>query len=406
MFCHIAWFEIRFWLRSWLLWIFLLVIAVLVCGFVTSDKVTADLGLANVYRNAPFAVATYYGITAVFTLLMTAIFVNSAALRDSTHNTRQIIFSTPLRRRDFLLGRFVGAAIISIVPMLGVSVGILLARYMPWANAEWGPVSWTAHLKSILLFALPDTFLLIETLAQYSALMVLDKEYGHDMTRKLLEYDMDRYLSGRGHDRVQEHPLVTVEDRQYYIFYQKGAVAMYYLKEMIGEDAVNRALQKLIHDRAYARSPYPTSYALLDALREETPSNLQYLIKDLFEDITVFSNRTLQATAVKRPDGGYDVVVDVEARKFKDDRNGNEIEVPVDDWIDIGAFAKPASGKTFGDTLYRERMHITQRNSTFTFTTSQLPDKRGIDPFSLLINRIPNDNVTTVTLESGSRSAL
>jgi hypothetical protein len=35
-----------------------------------------------------------------------------------------------------------------------------------------------------------------------------------------------------------------------------------------------------------------------------------------------------------------------------------------------------------------------------------LPDKAGIDPFRLLIDRIPNDNVTTVTLESGSRSAL
>src|SRR5262249_27081450 len=159
MFWHIALFEIRFLLRSWLVWIFFFIIGVLICGFVTSDEVTAELGLANIYRNAPFAIATYYGITAVFTLLMTAIFVNSAALRDFTYNTRQIIFSTPLRRRDLLLGRFVGATIISIVPMLGVSLGILLARYIPWANAEWGPINWMAHLKGILLFALPDTFL-------------------------------------------------------------------------------------------------------------------------------------------------------------------------------------------------------------------------------------------------------
>ena len=43
--------------------------------------------------------------------------------------------------------------------MLGVSLGILLAKYMPWADRErWEAVSWTAHLKGILLFALPDTF--------------------------------------------------------------------------------------------------------------------------------------------------------------------------------------------------------------------------------------------------------
>jgi ABC-2 type transport system permease protein len=172
------------------------------------------------------------------------------------------------------------------------------------------------------------------------------------------------------------------------------------MKEMIGEDAVNRALRKVIHQYAYAPAPYPTSYALVDALRQETPPNLQYLIKDLFEDITLFSNRTLEATAVKRTDDNYDVTITVEARKFKADAKGTETEVPVDDWIDIGAFAKPGSGKKYGDTLYRERMHITQRNSTFTFTTPQLPEKAGIDPFALLIDRIPDDNVKNVTMES------
>ena len=242
--------------------------------------------------------------------------------------------------------------------------------------------------------------LLSESLAQYSSFMVMEKEYGRDMMRKFLLYEMDQYLRARGQELLKERPLLTVESQQGYIHYAKGGVVLYYMKEMIGEDAVNRALRKLIHQYAYAPPPYPTSYALVDALREETPPNLQYLIKDLFEDITLFSNRTLEATAMKRADGKYDVTIDVEARKFKADAKGNETEVPVDDWIDIGAFAKPESGKKYGDTLYRERMHITQRDSTFTFTTAQLPEKAGIDPFALLIDRIPDDNVKNVTLQS------
>jgi ABC-2 type transport system permease protein len=242
--------------------------------------------------------------------------------------------------------------------------------------------------------------LLTETLAQYSALMVMEKEFGRDLMRKFLMYEMDRYLRSRGEERQKERPLLTVETGQGYIHYRKGAVVLYYMKEMIGEEAVNRALRKLLHQYGYAPAPYPTSYALVDALREETPANLQYLIKDLFEDITLFSNRTLAATAVKRTDGKYDVTINVEARKFKDDAKGDETEVPVDDWIDIGAFAKPASGRLYGDTLYRERMHITRRNSTFTFVTDLQPEKAGIDPFALLIDRIPDDNMRTVTLES------
>jgi len=259
---------------------------------------------------------------------------------------------------------------------------------------------WWAH--QVMGANMEGATLLSETLAQYSALMVMEKEFGRDMMRKFLTHEMDEYLRSRGQELLKERPLLTVESGQGYIHYRKGSVVLYYMKEMIGEDAVNRALRKLIHQYAYAPPPYPTSYALVDALREETPPNLQYLIKDLFEDITLFSNRTLEATAVKRADGKYDVTVHVEARKFKSDSTGNETEVPVDDWIDIGAFAKPASGKKYGETLYRERMHITKRTSTFTFATAQLPEKAGVDPFALLIDRIPDDNVKNVTLKSGS----
>jgi len=257
---------------------------------------------------------------------------------------------------------------------------------------------WWAH--QVIGAKMEGATLLSETLATYSALMVMEKEYGRDMMRKFQKYEMDRYLRSRGQERLKERPLLTVEDQQGYIHYQKGGAVLYYMKEMIGEDAVNRALRKLIHQYAYANPPYPTSYALVDALREETPPNLQYLIKDLFEDITLFSNRTLEASARKRSDGKYDVTIRVEAQKFKADAKGNETEVPVDDWIDIGAFAEPAKGKQYGDTLYRQRVHIAQRDSSFTFTTDKLPEKAGIDPFALLIDRIPDDNMRNVTLES------
>ena len=261
---------------------------------------------------------------------------------------------------------------------------------------------WWAH--QVVGANMEGATLLSETLAQYSALMVMEKEYGRDAMRKFLKYEMDRYLRSRGAERLKERPLLTVEANQGYVHYQKGSVVLYYLKEMVGEEAVNRALRKVIQQYRYAPPPYPTSWALVDALKEETPPNLQYLIKDLFEDITLFSNRTLDATAQKRADGKYDVTINVEAHKYKADAKGNETEVPIDDYIDIGAFAKPGKDKKYGDTLYRERVHITQKNSTFTFTTPSLPEKAGIDLFALLIDRVPDDNTKSVTLMGGTKA--
>ncbi len=148
-----------------------------------------------------------------------------------------------------------------------------------------------------------------------------------------------------------------------------------------------------------------TSWALIDELRKETPPDLQYLLKDLFEDITIFSNRTLEATAEKRPDGKFDIKLEIEAHKFKADEKGYETEVPVDDWIDIGAFAKPEKGKKYGKTLYRRRIHLTTSRSTQSFVSEELPEQAGVDPFLLLIDRVPDDNVKKTTLVTTTAAA-
>src|SRR5579872_6982401 len=159
MFRHIAWFEIRFWLRSWMVWIFLFIVGLLIFGAVSSDQVQVGGALSNTYRNAPFVIENYYAIVGLLTILMSTAFVNSSAIRDFTSNTYQIMFSTPLRRFDFLLGRFLGATLISVIPMLGVSLAILLAKYMPWVDPDrWGPVNWQAHLNGIMVFAAPNAF--------------------------------------------------------------------------------------------------------------------------------------------------------------------------------------------------------------------------------------------------------
>jgi aminopeptidase N len=211
-----------------------------------------------------------------------------------------------------------------------------------------------------------------------------------------MKYEMDNYLRSRGTERIKEMPLMRVESSQGYIHYRKGSVVMYYLRERIGEDAINRALRKLIARYGYAQPPYPTSWDLVDALREQTPLQDQYLLKDLFEEITLFSNRALSATATKRADGKYDVTVVVETHKYKADTKGVETEVPVDDWIEVGALAAPQQGNRYGKVLARQLVHMTGTHGVYTFVTSDLPEKAGIDPLLLLVDRLPDDNLKRV----------
>jgi aminopeptidase N len=231
-----------------------------------------------------------------------------------------------------------------------------------------------------------------ETFAQYSALMVMEKEYGRDIMRKFLEYEMDRYLRDRGRERLKELPLGKCEG-QGYIHYRKGSHVMYYLKEMIGEEQVNLALRKYLERFRYAEAPFPTSVDVVNEFAAQTPDSLKYIIQDLFWDITLFENKTKEASIKDLGNGKYEVTIQVECRKLKADELGKETEVPVNDWIEIGAFANPEGDKKYGKTLYRQRVKIGQKDNTFTFVVDEKPDKAGIDPFIILIDREPEDNV-------------
>jgi ABC-2 type transport system permease protein len=240
--------------------------------------------------------------------------------------------------------------------------------------------------------------LLSETFAQYSALMVMEKEYGQNSMRRFLEYEMDDYLSARGTEAEKELPLSKVEN-QGYIHYRKGSGVMYYFKEMIGESAVNQSLRSFLDGYKYKEAPYAVSLDVIDEFKKNAPDSLQYLVKDLFEDITLFDCKTTSASAKKLDNGKYEVTVKIEAKKFKADELGKESEMPINDFIEIGALAKPENDKRPAKILFRKRMKVNQLNNTYTFITDEKPDKAGVDPLAFLADRMPKDNMENVEVE-------
>src|SRR5262249_37075134 len=82
--------------------------------------------------------------------------------------------------------------------------------------------------------------MLTETLAQYSALLAMENIYGRNQVRRFLKYELDEYLRARGGEALEELPLARVEPEQKYVYYQKGSLAMYWAKEVLGEDVIDR----------------------------------------------------------------------------------------------------------------------------------------------------------------------
>jgi len=233
-----------------------------------------------------------------------------------------------------------------------------------------------------------------EGFAQYSALMVMEKEYGKDKMKKFLKYEMDRYLRGRSSELEGEQPLMKTEHQQY-IHYNKASVVMYYLKEMIGEKKINQALKNMVTIYGYKNPPFPTSIDAVNELRKVTPDSLQYLIPDMFENITLFSNRMMEAK-YKKVGTEYEVTLKTTSEKFRSSTLGKETQIPVADFIDIAIFAAPKKDSDLGKALVYKRLKIIKSSNTYVFRTKEVPFEAGIDPYNYLIDRIPDDNLKRV----------
>ncbi|MBD3649306.1 MAG: hypothetical protein HUJ31_18070 [Pseudomonadales bacterium] len=266
-------------------------------------------------------------------------------------------------------------------------------NYVYYVTAHELAHQWWAH--QVLGADVQGSTMIVESLAQYSALMVMEKEYGRDHMKRFLEYELDRYLRDRGGELIEELPLYLVEN-QPYIHYRKGSVVLYALKDYIGEDTMNRALANFIDEYAFAGPPYPTTIELVNHIRDLAPSRYQATITDLLEKIILYDVKVADHQVVELEDGGYEVTVDVVARKFEANGEGEETEVPIDTWVDVGVLGAERPESRVPEILYLDRYRITDSNATFTMRVDEKPYSVGIDPLNKLIDRNPSDNVVEV----------
>ena len=238
---------------------------------------------------------------------------------------------------------------------------------------------------------------LIESLAQYSALMVMEQMYGPEQIRKFLKYELDRYLRRRGGEVIEELPLVRVED-QGYIHYQKGALALYLLKDEIGADKVNEALRGLLAEFAFKPAPYPNSRDLVRRFREVAGPEHEQLISDLFEKITLYDVKVAEAKSSRRADGRWDVALEVDARKLYADGKGKETEAPLDESFEVGAFSVEPGRKGYdkSSVIAVEKTRLRSGRQTVRLVVDREPAVAGVDPFNKRIDRNSEDNLATI----------
>lgn len=240
-----------------------------------------------------------------------------------------------------------------------------------------------------------------ESMAEYSALMVLRKEYGDECMQKFLKYSLDGYLRGRATESKFEATLLD-NDTRAYVWYRKGSLILYALQDLVGEDHLNRALKAYVDSTAFrTKAPFTTSNEWYSFIKRAVPDSLKYFTEDSFEKIALYENKINESDYVKMADGRYKVTINIQSRKVYYDGKGNETgDGTSANLIDIGVFAadgKNDRGMTRKTPLYLRKHWVNPGKSTLEVIVNEEPTKAGIDPYNKLIDRIPDDNTKGLT---------
>ncbi len=283
-----------------------------------------------------------------------------------------------------------GLGLTSFPGMIEYSEGFALVRVedderkidFPFAVMahEMGHQWWGHQLVPAVVEGAP---ILSESLAWYSAMLVVEQTYGRDHLDRLLRIMRREYMAPH---QTREVPLLRAWDRL--DAYRTGPFAMYALRELAGVDRVNGALRNLLAKFDPQRPPFATSLDLYAELRAATPPDMHYLLKELFEEITFWDLKTKKVDVRAAVNGTYRVELEVEAQKLKGNAMGKEKPVPMNDAIEVAVFDDG------GKSIYRNPHRIRSGTQTITVivTSARKPASAAIDPDHTLLDRKPEDN--------------
>jgi hypothetical protein len=229
---------------------------------------------------------------------------------------------------------------------------------------------------------------------------VLDELHGRRQTQPLLEHEHRRYQEGRARDPEPEVPLARVED-QAYLFYGKGYLAMNALREALGAETLNGILQLFTSTWAHPH-PAPGAEDFLTAIEtaaavENLPRGRQ-VVDDWFRRIVDWQLEVVWASTAPLADGGWETRLEVSARKFLTDGEGEITEIAIADWLQVGLFASEdiLDSSDPDGVLYLEEHLFDRPITSLTLRTDRRPAIAGLDPFTVMIDADRLDNLAAV----------
>lgn len=237
---------------------------------------------------------------------------------------------------------------------------------------------------------------LSETMAEYSALMVMKKRYGEELMGRFLGRELNDYLSGRSSERKKENPLLDIE-MQSYAYYNKGSLAMYQVMDLLGEAKMNEFLKTFVSTFQFKQCPYPTTLNYYNLLIKDLNPEKVRQVDDQLKRITLYNHRITEAKGRKLGNGEFEVRFNVELEKMYADSLGTETKAAFTDPITVGLLEVEKPLKK-SDIAFMEKRTLKSGDEVVVKTKTKVKFA-SIDPLHFFTDIRTEDNFKIISWE-------
>ncbi len=161
MFLSIYLFEIRYWLRKPLFYIyagilFFLSTFIMAAAAGIFEGITATINSVTIVNSALAINGLLNEMNLIVYFLIPSI-IGATIYKDFENEVHSVTFSYPFKKWEYLLAKFLSGLTITIAIMLMAALGIMLGSVMPGTNTELlGPFKLMNYIQSFLYYIIPN----------------------------------------------------------------------------------------------------------------------------------------------------------------------------------------------------------------------------------------------------------
>lgn len=224
---------------------------------------------------------------------------------------------------------------------------------------------------------------LIESLADYSALIVMKEIYGESYVDSFMAKANQKYLQGRAQDLLGEVPLYRLLGQRY-LRYQKGPIVLNAIRHKMGEKALNKSLKSLLSNKGNIQADYATTLDFISEIKTNSNESQHDLFEQWLTLIQVYDLKISNSNVELGRNGKYKITANIEAHSELFNTINSRIDPVSEQFVDLVYYDLTAA--TTKEVL-NSKVEVIDGKGSISFETENRHGLLVIDPHYMFIDK-------------------